>query len=258
MKAISRFCRFSAQLLSLFLTVALALPSWSEEPAIAPLPQEGQPEQASPSLVPVVPPVTAPLQEKDSGPAVDPCKDVKEELRKLKSRKKAASRKVRKKKSGTRRKKHHLTMKRALIVKAEKKDSSSIPAPSPFCYGAMPLAGVKEVLASTRDFSGKNLNCLDLAGYDLHSVNFSGSTLRQAILARANMESANFERADLTDADMRQSTLHLARLAETILTNAQLDGALWIDRQPCAPGSVGRCRDIFQKTSEKEEHHVVK
>jgi uncharacterized protein YjbI with pentapeptide repeats len=64
--------------------------------------------------------------------------------------------------------------------------------------------------------------------------------------ARANMEDTNLERANLTDADLTGSTLHLSRLAATTLTRAKLDGALWTDRRPCAPGSNGACRDTFQ------------
>jgi uncharacterized protein YjbI with pentapeptide repeats len=84
--------------------------------------------------------------------------------------------------------------------------------------------------AGERNFSGADLNTLDLAGFNLRGADLSyadlgaarlqGTNLRGADLSYADLESAN-----LTDADLRGALLLGTNLRSAILTRTNFQGA---------------------------------
>lgn len=179
-------------------------------------------------------------------PPDDPCAELKAELARLKGeRRSRVSRRPPKKKSRS----GHASKGKTGERKRRSPSPAAIaspPAPDATCAGALTKGKVEEILATTRDFSGKNLNCLDLSGLDLRRSNFTGATLIRSTLSRASLDEANLERANLSGAIATNASFHLAGITGVILDGATLDGSLWVDRQRCAPPSIGRCSDSFQ------------
>ncbi|GAB4301893.1 MAG: hypothetical protein Fur0034_16190 [Desulfuromonadia bacterium] len=179
-------------------------------------------------------------------PPDDPCAELKAELARLKGKKRArvSGRAPKKKRRSGR------TPRGTTIVREKRSTqaaaTASLQTPDTTCAGALTKKGVEEILATTRDFTGKNLNCLDLSGLDLRRSNFTGATLIRSTLSRASLDEANLERANLSGAIATNASFHLAGITGVILDGATLDGSLWVDRQRCAPPSIGRCRDSFQ------------
>lgn len=226
------------------LAASLVLPLHAQENSAPP-----------PTTVPAGAPAPAPaaVPPAESAPAqTDPCADLRVEVKKLQSTLRNGSQK--KRRTGTaRHPKRHAKAKKKLSgaragIAGDNKSSTGKSAPkTSVCAGAMSMKEVRDILGTTRNLSGRNLNCLDFTGFDLKKVNFSGALMIQTNCTRADLEDSNLERANLTDANLTRANLHLSRLVATTLTNARLDGALWTDRRPCAPGSIGVCRDTFQQ-----------
>ncbi|MEQ8674028.1 MAG: pentapeptide repeat-containing protein [Aggregatilineales bacterium] len=83
---------------------------------------------------------------------------------------------------------------------------------------------IKHILRTTRNFEGKNLSGLDLAGF-----NFSHARLWYADLSGANLAGVNFAHADLTGANLTctnlaGANLSAAQLDETIFDETNLTG----------------------------------
>lgn len=74
---------------------------------------------------------------------------------------------------------------------------------------------VKQILSSTKDFSGKNLTRVELSGFKLNGINFS----------EANLEKAKFTGADLTGPVFTKANLKDAHLMDAILRNADFTDA---------------------------------
>ncbi|MCM0080985.1 pentapeptide repeat-containing protein [Geomonas sp. Red32] len=102
-------------------------------------------------------------------------------------------------------------------------------------------AEVQGILATTRDLSGTDLSGLSLVGMDLSGVRFNRANLKQANLERADLADTDLELADLSGANLKGASLNQARLRGTRLVGTRMEGALWIDRTVCRPGSVGSC-----------------
>ena len=110
----------------------------------------------------------------------------------------------------------------------------------------LPKADLTGANMSNGDFSGgdfhasamKNANLaysvLSIA--DLRGVDLTGASLKGVSLRKADLAHANLTNADLSYADMQG-----ANLTDASLKGAILDNAIWVDRNVCAPGSIGRC-----------------
>jgi hypothetical protein len=72
-----------------------------------------------------------------------------------------------------------------------------------------------------------NLQGADLSYANLLGVTLRGSDLRDTRLIKANLSYANLSGASIEGADF---------------TDAILDHTIWVDQQPCAPGSIGVCK----------------
>lgn len=217
-----------ASLLSL---IALPPLTGAEDPQAAP---QGAPPAAEPSPAPSL---------------EDPCRELRDELQRLKqsrTRPRGATRKkqVRRVSRG---------QPKAAAKGSRRAAASRKPSPPPsattrsdtVCSGALTRGEVDRILETTRDFSGKNLNCLDLSGYDLRRANFTGATMIRTILSRASLDEANLERTDLSRAVAVRASFHLAGITGAVFDEAVLDGSLWTDRRICLSPSTGRCRDSF-------------
>jgi len=243
MTTVSRPRLHMAKATALLLACCLALPLYAQEGTAPPSPPATTGEPA-PTPAPAIP-------AEPSAAPIDPCADLRADVKRLtqsKTKKPGTRKKI--KKTGKRKAKSSQKSPRTTKTaqtKASKTSRVATGKDTATCSGAMEMKAVLDILGTTKDLSGRNLNCLDFTGYDLKGVNFSGASMVQTNCSRANLEETNLERTNLTDANLSRATLHLARLAATTLTNAKLDGALWTDRRPCAPGSIGACRDTFQK-----------
>jgi len=199
-----------------------------------------------PSPAPEAPPA---LPSPPAG-AEDPCKEIRNELARLKESKKLSRKRIPRSKRTSRRSRpartHHPRTAQKATRTAQPNEPRSPSKDDPICTGALTKAAVDEILATTRDFSGKNLNCLDLTGYDLRRGTFTGATLIRTTLSRASLDEATLERADLSGATARNASFYLAGITGMITDGTVLDNALWVDRRSCAPPSIGLCRDTFQ------------
>jgi uncharacterized protein YjbI with pentapeptide repeats len=69
------------------------------------------------------------------------------------------------------------------------------------------------------DFSGWNLEGVDLSEAELQEANFSNAKLRNVNFENANLQNVNFENADLTEANLKNAKLEGADLTGTVLEN---------------------------------------
>jgi hypothetical protein len=139
-------------------------------------------------------------------------------------------------------KKSHVPKKRTKKARCSKPAVTAASVPSPKSLSRrLSLGEVRQILATTRDFTGADLSGLNLAGHDLSGAYLNRATLRATNLERVDLTESDLELADLTGANLRGASLNQARLRGTRLEGAQLDGALWIDKTVCRSGSVGRC-----------------
>lgn len=102
---------------------------------------------------------------------------------------------------------------------------------------------VVELLKTTRNLAGKNLNGLRLVAFDLTKCNLKGADLSNANLERADLEESNLELADLSGTNMEMTDLRITGLRGAKLDRAILDGAIWQDGTVCAKGSIGLCKE---------------
>ena len=122
------------------------------------------------------------------------------------------------------------------------------------------------------NLSGLQSERADLVGARMHNVRLDAAQLPDAQLVGADMEYTslnlgNLQRADLSHArlvgvtlrgtdlrdasfagaDLSYANLSDARVEGADFTGAILDHAIWIDRQPCVPPSLGVCRRYRNK-----------
>ncbi|HEB57689.1 MAG TPA: pentapeptide repeat-containing protein [Gammaproteobacteria bacterium] len=107
-------------------------------------------------------------------------------------------------------------------------------------------ADLRNAEMTSVQLNGANLGGSNLQGADVSYADFSNAHLSLVNLSSANLKGANLRYADLSDADLRNADLSYAdlthaRLDGINLAGAQLDFAIWVDGNTCAPGSVGRC-----------------
>lgn len=109
----------------------------------------------------------------------------------------------------------------------------------------VPLAEIRKILATTRNFDGMNLSGVNLTGLDLTGASFKGANLTNSDLERANLQEANLERANLKSANLYMSSLRLANINAANLDGANLDRAIWTEGRTCLEGSRGFCKDVI-------------
>jgi uncharacterized protein YjbI with pentapeptide repeats len=100
---------------------------------------------------------------------------------------------------------------------------------------------VDEILAGSRDFSGRNLSWFDFTGYDLRRVNFERALLVGAKFDRADLQEANFSLAMLDQASFAAANLNLAKFTGARLMKTNFSAARWTGGRLCASGSVDGC-----------------
>lgn len=109
----------------------------------------------------------------------------------------------------------------------------------------VPLAEIRKILATTRNFDGMNLSGANLTGLDFTGASFKGANLTNSDLERANLQEANLERANLKSANLYMSSLRLANINAANLDGANLDRAIWTEGRTCLEGSRGFCKDVI-------------
>lgn len=109
----------------------------------------------------------------------------------------------------------------------------------------VPLAEIRKILATTRNFDGMNLSGANLTGFDLTGASLRGANLTNSNLERANLQEANLERANLKSANLYMSSLRLANINAANLDGANLDRAIWTEGRICLEGSRGFCKDVI-------------
>lgn len=102
------------------------------------------------------------------------------------------------------------------------------------------------------DISNARMDNAQLSGANLDGVNLEYTNLNLSNLQRADLSHARLVGVTLRGSDLRDSKLVRADLSYANLSDANIDGAdftgaildntIWIDQQPCIPGSVGVCR----------------
>jgi hypothetical protein len=117
------------------------------------------------------------------------------------------------------------------------------------------------LVANRSDLIGANitnarLDTAQLSGAQLSGVNLQYSSLNLSNLEQADLSHANLMGVTLRGADLRNSKLIQANLSYANLSGAMIDGAdfsgaildhtIWVDQQPCLPGSVGVCKRYRQ------------
>jgi 6-pyruvoyl-tetrahydropterin synthase len=76
---------------------------------------------------------------------------------------------------------------------------------------------------ANHDFSGWNLEGVDLSEAELQGANFSNAKLRNVNFENANLQNVNFENADLTEAKLKNAKLKNAKLEGADLTGTMLE-----------------------------------
>lgn len=109
----------------------------------------------------------------------------------------------------------------------------------------VPLAEIRKILATTRNFDGMNLSGVNLTGLDFTAASLRGANLTNSNLERANLQEANLERANLKSANLYMSSLRLANINAANLDGANLDRAIWTEGRTCLEGSRGFCKDVI-------------
>ncbi|MEI6209543.1 MAG: pentapeptide repeat-containing protein [Desulfuromonadales bacterium] len=87
------------------------------------------------------------------------------------------------------------------------------------------LEDVRRILATHRDFRGKNLSGLEMTGADFSGSDFTDVNLSNADLYQANFSGANLTRANLKGAALAYANFGLATLQETDLSATNLFSA---------------------------------
>jgi hypothetical protein len=104
------------------------------------------------------------------------------------------------------------------------------------------LSGAGLVFANLvgADLSKTNFDGANLSRANLRGANLAGASLRGAALYGADLSGANLQGADLSSADLRGAYLGGAILTDTVLTNAQLQGAIGLSP------TVGKADDFYR------------
>ena len=134
------------------------------------------------------------------------------------------------------------------FVKGSAADLSNATATSTSFSGAL-LRGVSApsldapwASFANADLTGAVLPDAQLGKVTALNADFTDAQMQRVDLGSANLDGARFVRTDLTSADLRSASLWGAKIdSTTILTDADLTGATWIDGRTCLEGSVGRC-----------------
>lgn len=114
--------------------------------------------------------------------------------------------------------------------------------------GSLRQVSGQQMHASWANFANADLSAGNLAGASLRGAmateaTFAGANLVGADLSGADLFGADLSGTDLTGAVLRNTSLLKARTdGSTVLTDADLSGATWIDGRECAEGSRGVCR----------------
>ncbi len=108
-------------------------------------------------------------------------------------------------------------------------------------HASMPQIRLDRAKLRGANFSFAILQLANLKSADLSFSNLEGAHLHAANLQNANLMLANLKDVSLLDADLRGANLQGANLMRTILIQAKLGGATWVDGRICAPESVGDC-----------------
>ncbi|MGB2692295.1 MAG: pentapeptide repeat-containing protein [Thermodesulfobacteriota bacterium] len=96
------------------------------------------------------------------------------------------------------------------------------------------------ILFRSQNLSGVNFEGADLNGAILDSGNFSGTNLSNASLESADIRGVNFREADLKGADLRFAEINEC----TNFSDAELTGAVWIDKCICANTACSNCVEL--------------
>ena len=96
------------------------------------------------------------------------------------------------------------------------------------------------------DFSGRELDGVDLRDFDLRGARFDGAILTNVELRGVDLTGASFEGATLYFVDLRETTLEKVNLSDAVITRSYLDGVRW-NETVCPTGvlstaNFGTCR----------------
>ena len=108
--------------------------------------------------------------------------------------------------------------------------------------GNLPGADIRNARMDNAQLSGANLD-----GVNLEYSSLNLSDLQQADLSHARLVGVTLRGSDLRDSRLFMADLSYANLSDANIegadfTGAILDNAIWIDKKPCIPGSVGVCK----------------
>ena len=116
-----------------------------------------------------------------------------------------------------------------------------------------PHAGGLDAASAARGLVGDKLNFLEVkfssanfAGAALSGSNFIKLDLNGSSFAGATLEACTFveceaPRIDFSGANLKMASFFQAAVSAANLEQAQLDGAIWLDKQVCSKGSLGKC-----------------
>ena len=96
------------------------------------------------------------------------------------------------------------------------------------------------------DFSGRELDGIDLRDFDLRGARFDGAILTNVELRGVDLTGASFRGATLYFVDLRETTLEKVNFSDAVITRSYLDGVTWRDTV-CPTGvssnsNFGTCR----------------
>ena len=77
------------------------------------------------------------------------------------------------------------------------------------------------------DFSGRELDGVDLRDFDLRGARFDGAILTNVELRGVDLTGASFQGATLYFVDLRETTLEKVDLTNAVITRSYLDGVMW-------------------------------
>ena len=101
------------------------------------------------------------------------------------------------------------------------------------------------------DFSGRELDGVDLRDFDLRGARFDGAILTNVELRGVDLTGASFQGATLYFVDLRETTLEKVNFSDAVITRSYLDGVTW--RETVCPTGVlsnsnfGTCRGQLSK-----------
>ena len=117
--------------------------------------------------------------------------------------------------------------------------------------GTVSRVDMGNVPSDALDFSGRELDGLDLRDFDLRGARFDGAILTNVELRGVDLTGASFQGATLYSVDLRETTLENVNLSDAVITRSHLDGVTW--RETVCPTGVlstsnfGTCRGQLSK-----------